>query len=376
MTKKSTILAMFAMSAAASLFAQSVKESNFGKTKEGENVTAITLKNDKGMTVKLMNFGATILQVNVPDRKGEFGDVALGFDDFAPYEGPTDYQGALIGRYGNRIADGKFFINEEPYTLPKNDGPNCLHGGAKGFDKYLWKYETSTSDDAAVAVFTMRSPDGDQGFPGNLDVKVTYSLNNNNELSITYDAVTDKPTVVNLTQHCYFNLAGAGNGNILNHELTINADKYTPVNSTLIPVGKHRDVNGTPFDFRKPMPIGSRIEFKDSQLAIGAGYDHNFVLNKEEGKEKEMTFAARLYDPFSGRQMLIYTKEPGIQFYSGNFLKGNMIGKGGKAYHHRYGVALETQHFPNSPNQENFPSTLVKPGVPYHTQTIYKFSAQ
>ncbi len=374
--KKMLIVMAAAAALCGGLFAQSVDESDFGTTKSGVEVKRITLKNKSGMKVELTNFGAAILGISVPDREGKFADVALGFDKLSDYEKPIDYIGALVGRYGNRIAGGKFFLDGQEYNLTKNDGTNCLHGGKEGFDKRVWSVETSKEGDSVSATFKLTSPDGDQGFPGKLDVVVTYTLNNENELSIDYSAKTDKTTVCNLTQHCYFNLAGAGNGNILGHELTINADKFTPVNSVLIPTGRLKDVEDTPFDFRKNIPIGARIFDRDSQLKIGGGYDHNFVLNKAKGKESDMSFAARVYDPISGRQMEIYTTEPGIQFYSGCQLKGDMIGKGGKAYRAFYGLALETQHFPNSPNEKSFPSVVLTPDKEYKTKTVLKFSAQ
>ncbi len=358
--------------AAAVLSAQSITESDFGKTKNGEAAKLFTLKNSNGITVKITNYGAIVCSVIVPDRSGKFADIVQGFDSIQEYETLSDYFGAVVGRYGNRIARGKFSIDGKSYTLDKNNGENSLHGGLVGFDKKIWSAEAFADKKAAVLKLTLLSPDGDQGFPGNLKVAVTYTLNNDNELIVNYRAVTDKPTVCNLTQHSYFNLYGAGNGNILNHELTIDADHFTPVDKGLIPTGELKSVEGTPFDFRKPMPVGSSINADDGQLKYGGGYDHNWVLNKKPG---EMKLAATLYEPISGRLMEVFTTEPGIQFYSGNFLAGQK-GKGGKAYKYRYGLCLETQHFPDSPNHEKFPSTILRPGQSYDTTTIFKFLTQ
>ena len=355
---------------AAPLSAQSVSESDWGKTKNGEPVKMFTLKNSKGMTAKVITYGATLQSLTAPDRNGKFADVVFGFDKISDYETLNDYYGAIVGRYGNRIANGTFSIDGKEYKLTINNGPNSLHGGLVGFDQKVWKAEASKNNDSASVKLTIVSPDGDQGYPGNLTASVTYTLNNQNELIINYSAESDKPTVANLTNHSYFNLYGAGNGNILNHEVTINADKFTPVDETLIPTGELKDVENTPVDFRKPKPVGSRIDKSDEQLKFGGGYDHNFVLNKKS--PNEMTLAARVYEPISGRKMLIYTTEPGLQFYSGNFLKGTK-GKGGKEYEYRYGMCFETQHFPDSPNQKDFPSTLLKPGTVYHSTTIFKF---
>lgn len=353
--------------------AQSVKQEDWGKTKSGEQVKMFTLKNSKGMTVKVIDYGAIITEIQAPDRNGEFADIVLGFDNIRDYQELTDYFGAVVGRYGNRIAEGKFSIGDNDYTLPQNNGVNSLHGGKVGFDQKVWTGEAVANDDAAKLTLKLKSPDGDQGYPGNLDVTVTYTLTNENKLIVNYKATTDKPTVCNLTQHSYFNLYGAGNGNILGHEVMLNADAFTPVDETLIPTGELKKVEGTPFDFRKPRPVGSRIEKADEQLIIGGGYDHNWVLNKKA--PGEMSLAARVYEPVSGRMLTIETTEPGIQFYSGNFLAGQP-GKGGKNYFFRYGMCFETQHFPDSPNQENFPSTLLQPGETYDTTTVFTFGAQ
>ncbi len=370
---KKTLSIILGLALGFSALAQSVTERDFGKTKNGEAVKIYTLKNKNGVVAKITDYGAIITELHLPDRDGKFEDVVLGFDNIPDYENLSDYFGAVVGRYGNRIADAKFSIDGKEYNLEKNNNGNTLHGGFVGFDKKVWKAVASTTKDAAVLTLTRLSPDGENGFPGNLKVTITYTLNNNNELSVNYYAITDKSTVCNLTQHSYFNLFGAGNGNILNHEVTINADKYTPVDKLLIPTGDIDDVEDTPFDFRKPKTVGARVDADNKQIRYGGGYDHNWVLNKE--KAGEMTFAARVYEPISGRQMEIYTTEPGIQFYCGNFL-GGQKGKNGKAYRYRYGMCFETQHFPDSPNQKDFPSTVLRPDKTYNTTTIFKFSAQ
>ena len=356
---------------------QSIKESNFGKTKNGEPTKIFTLKNDNDVVVKITNYGAIITELHLPDRNGKFVDVVLGFDNIADYETLSDYFGAVVGRYGNRIANAKFKLFGKEYTLEQNNNGNTLHGGFVGFDRKVWKVAEATSNDtAAILKLELFSADGENGFPGNLKVVVTYTLDNKNQLTVNYKATTDKPTVCNLTQHSYFNLFGAGNGSILNHEVTINADKFTPVDKYLIPTGDLDDVEGTPFDFRRPKTVGSRIEEDNRQLKYGGGYDHNWVLNKG-GNLSAMTFAVRVYEPISGRQMDIFTTEPGVQFYCGNFLKGQK-GKAGKEYRYRYGMCFETQHFPDSPNQdaEDFPTTTLIPGQTYDTTTIFKFSVQ
>ena len=373
MKKCVSIIVAIAMSCVA--FGQSISEADFGKTKSGESVKLFTLKNKNGLVAKITNYGAIITELHLPDRNGNFADVVLGFDNIPDYENLSDYFGAVVGRYGNRIADAKFELYGKKYTLEKNNNGNSLHGGFVGFDKKVWKVaDASANKNGAVLKLELLSPDGENGFPGNLRIVITYTLDNSNQLSVNYYAITDKPTVCNLTQHSYFNLYGAGNGNILNHEVTINADKFTPVNKYLIPTGDLDDVEGTPFDFRKPKTVGSRIEQNHKQLAYGGGYDHNWVLNKG-GNLSAMTFAVRVYEPISGRQMEIFTNEPGVQFYCGNFLKGQR-GKGGKAYNYRYGMCFETQHFPDSPNQENFPSTTLTADQTYNTTTIFKFSVQ
>ena len=332
-----------------------------------------TFSNPAGMEVRAMNLGGIIVSVKVPDRNGKFADVTLGFDSFEPYLANRAYFGALIGRYGNRIAKGRFAIDGKEYKLAVNNGPNALHGGLKGFDKYVWKAESFDKPEGAGVILRHASPDGDEGYPGNLNVTVTYTLTDKNELILDYQATTDKATPVNLTNHAYFNLAGAGVGEILNHEIMINADSITAVDSTLIPTGEIRSVEGTPFDFRKPMPIGARIDANEQQIKYGPGYDHNFVLNH---KGAGMVLAARVLERTTGRVMEVSTTEPGVQFYTGNFFDGTITGKGGHAYQRRSGFCLETQHFPDSPNKPSFPSTILRPGETYSSRTIYAFSVE
>ncbi len=345
----------------------------FGKTSGGHKVSLYTLKNASGMQVKITNYGGTIQSVIVKDRKGKFDDVVLGFDTLAGYTAPinTAYFGALIGRYGNRIARGTFTLDGTTYHIPTNDGPNMLHGGKIGFNKRIWDAkDVSTSDTPALELHYL-SPDGEEGFPGNLDVTVRYSLDDKNGLHIDYSATTDKATVLNLTNHSYFNLGGAGSATVLTHKVKLDADKFTPVNSTLIPTGKLENVSGTPFDFRKPTDVGARIGARSEQLKLGHGYDHNFVLNHPGDLN---VVAARVEEPKSGRVLEVFTTQPGIQFYSGNFLTGNIHGIGG-VYRHRSALCLETQHFPDSPNQSSFPTTVLRPGEQFHQTTIYRFSS-
>lgn len=342
-----------------------------------DSIKLYTLRNSAGTEVKITNFGAAVTAIRVADRDGNLADVALGYDNVEGYINAVDkpYFGSIVGRYGNRIAGGAFELDGETYELAKNNGPNHLHGGIIGFDKVVWTTAgTSADQDGASVTMTYLAKDREEGYPGNLNVKVVYTLNDDNELLIEYTATTDKATPVNLTNHTYFNLAGEGNGTILNHHLTINADRYTPVDATLIPTGELAPVEGTPFDFRTAKPIGRDIGKEDQQLEFGLGYDHNWVLNKDD--EGEMTLAATLYDPDSGRFMEVLTEEPGIQFYCGNFLDGRLKGKSGKTYVHRGGLCLETQHYPDSPNQPDFPSTILKPGETYETRTIYRFSTK
>jgi aldose 1-epimerase len=319
-----------------------------------------------------MTYGGTVVSLKVPDKEGKFGDVVLGYDSLADYQKATAYFGALIGRYGNRVGKGKFSIDGKEFKLAVNNGVNHLHGGLKGFDKVVWTASPSVQADGAHLELSYLSRDGEEGYPGNLNVKVEYVLTENNELKIIYSAVTDKPTVINLTHHSYFNLAGAGQGTILDHQLTLNADRFTPTDSGSIPTGELRSVKGTPFDFIKATAIGSRIDQNDEQLKFGNGYDHNFVLSKD----KPLGLAATVYESTSGRVMEVFTTEPGVQFYTGNFLDGAIKGKNGQDYPRRSGFCLEAQHFPDSPNQPKFPSTVLRPGKTYTQTTIYKFSVR
>lgn len=345
-----------------------VSSERFGTIPDGSAVDIYTLKNAAGVEVKAIAYGGIITSLKVPDRSGNFADVVLGFDRLDGYLKEHPYFGAIVGRYGNRIGKAQFALDGRTYTLAKNNGPNHLHGGLKGFDKVPWAAAPVAGQNAVS--FTRTSPDGEEGYPGSLTVRVTYTLTDENELIVDYHATTDKPTPVNLTQHSYFNLAGEGSGDILGHELMINADRYTPVDATLIPTGEFASVDGTPFDFRKPTAIGARINGDHPQLKAGGGYDHNWVLNRSgEGLQP----AARVLEPKSGRTLEVSTLEPGMQFYSGNFLDGSVTGKGGHVYAHRTGFCLETQHYPNSPNQPNFPSTILRPGQTYTTQTVFKF---
>jgi aldose 1-epimerase len=348
-----------------------VTRTNFGKTSTGEDVDLYTLRNVHGVEAKITNYGGIVVSLKVPDRNGKFDDVVLGFKDFEGYMNNGPYFGAIIGRYGNRIAKGRFTLNGVEYKLAVNNGENHLHGGIKGFDKVIWTgSETKTKAGPAV-VLTYLSKDGEEGYPGNLQVKVVYTLTNNDELKIDYSATTDKDTVTNLTHHSYFNLAGEGNGDILNHLLTINANRFVPTDAGSIPTGELRSVAGTPFDFLKATAIGARINQDDEQLKLGNGYDHTYVIN---GRPGTLRLAATAFEPTSGRVMQVWTTEPGMQFYTGNFLDGTLTGKSGKVYQRRFGFCLETQHFPDSPNHPSFPTTTLKKGATYKSTTIYKFS--
>lgn len=334
----------------------------YGTTDDGLNVDEYTLTNSSGMEVKIITYGGVITSIRVPDRDGKLTNVVLGFDNLADYAAKSPYFSAITGRYGNRIANATFTLNGTQYTLDANNGPNSLHGGVKGFDKQIWTAREIQGNSEVGLELSYLSPDGDQGFPGALDVKVTYTLTEHNELRIDYRATTDKATVVNLTNHAYFNLAGSGT--IADHVVSINADRYTPVDETLIPTGELAPVAGTPFDFRQPKPVSKDIQANDEQIARGGGYDHNFVLNLTDLSQPGL--AAKVSDPQSGRTLEVLTTEPGIQFYTGNFLEGNPHPK-------RAGLCLETQHFPDSPNQPAFPSTTLQPGETYQTTTIFKF---
>jgi aldose 1-epimerase len=350
---------------------------DWGKGPDGP-IELYTLKNGKGMEARIMNYGAIVVSLTAPDRNGKYEDVVLGFDSVDGYLKTHPYFGAVVGRYGNRIAKGRFTLNGVEYKLATNNGPNALHGGVKGFDKRLWTAKDVSQGNTPALQLTYRSKDGEEGYPGNLTATVTYTLTDNNELKIDYTATTDKDTVVNLTNHSYFNLMGpTGDGDILNHEIMINADRFTPVDSTLIPTGELAPVAGTPFDLRQATRIGARIGARinedHEQLKFGRGFDHNFVLNGEQGL---LSLAAKVTEPKTGRVMEVHTTEPGVQFYTGNFLDGTLTGKGGKVYQHRYGLCLETQHFPDSPNKPQFPSTVLKPDGTHRSTTVYRFSTQ
>ncbi len=342
-----------------------IEKKDFGSLPDGQKIDLYILKDPGGMKAAITNYGAILVSLEVPDQNNEFADITLGYDDLKGYLEETPYFGATVGRYANRIKGAVFTLNGKTYHLAKNDNNNHLHGGTKGFDKRVWNAEPFENEDSAGIIFRYLSPDGEEGYPGNLSCTVTYTLTNNNELRIDYEAETDQATPVNLTHHSYFNLKGQGNGDILGHELYINADKYTPVDEELIPTGEILSVKSTPFDFTKPTAIGERIE------QVPGGYDHNFVLNGEQGT---LRLAARVLEPESGQVMEILTTEPGIQFYSGNFLDGSIKGKSGKIYEKHYGFCLEPQHFPDSPNHPEFPSTVLEPGDKYSTTTVFRFS--
>jgi aldose 1-epimerase len=345
-----------------------VTRASFGAI-SGQPVDIFTLRNANGIEIKATNYGGIITSIVVPDRNGRPGDIVLGFDDLQAYVKDSPYFGAIVGRYGNRIAKGHFTLDGHTYTLAVNNGPNHLHGGLKGFDKVIWHAEPLAGSTGLV--LSRRSPDGEEGYPGNLDVRVTYRLTDDNRLVIDYHATTDKATPVNLTQHSYFNLAGEGD--VLGHELTIDADRYTPVDANLIPTGELAPVEGTPFDFRKSTAIGARIDTPNPQLKNAGGYDHNWVLNR---KGTGLQLAARVVEPKTGRTLEVSTTQPGLQFYSGNFLDGTLKSKDGRVYVKHAGLCLETQHFPDSPNHPDFPSTILRPGEQYDTQTVFRFGVQ
>ncbi|RSK33314.1 galactose mutarotase [Hymenobacter metallilatus] len=349
----------------------------FGKLADGTEVPLYTLTNAHGLKATITPYGGTLTSLLVPDKAGKLGDVVLGFDELAGYLAPVykqegPYFGALIGRYGNRIARGKFTLDGQPYSIPANNAPNTLHGGKEGFDKKLWTAEPGTSAAGQTLTLTYLSKDGEEGYPGTLTVKVVYTLTQDDALRLDYTATTDKPTVLNLTNHSYFNLNAASGKGILDHELTLNADRFTPVDNTLIPTGVLQQVQGTPMDFRQPHRIGERI--KQVPGAAPGGYDHNWVLADKQRSRPEK--AATVYEPTTGRVMDVYTDQPGVQFYSSNFLKGNLQGKGGITYNQYAGFCLETQHFPDSPNRPNFPSTTLRPGETFRSTTEYRFSTR
>jgi len=354
----------------------SVAVKPFGPAGTSQNTDLYTLTNNLGMVVTITNYGATVVSIQVPDKAGKFDDVVLGFASAKEYEDGKAYFGATVGRYGNRIAHGKFTLDGQSYTLPKNDGDNTLHGGLIGFNKRIWTAKEVPSKDGVAVQFSYTSPDGEEGFPGTLTATVLFTLyKDKNELRIDYAASSDKPTVANLTNHSYFNLAGQGHGDILGHTLQLNASKFTPVDSTLIPTGELRDVKNTPFDFTHPFAIGERINGSDEQLKFGRGYDHNWVLDRPAG-ETSPSLAAVAHEANSGRVLEVLTTEPGVQFYSGNFLDGTVHGKARAVYPQRSAFCLETQHFPDSPNHPNFPSTTVVPGKTLHSTTIFRFSVK
>ncbi len=353
---------------------QTMDKKLFGKLADGSEVYIYTLANKSGMEAKIINYGAAVVSLTAPDKNGKLADVVLGYDSLDGYANDKSYFGAIVGRYGNRIADGKFKLDGKEYQLTINDGANHLHGGLKGYNKVLWnETEIAKTGDGASLTLSYESKDGEQGYPGNLKLTVKYTLTNNNELKIEYNAVTDKPTVLNPTHHSYFNLTGDPEKTILDHELMIDADNTTPVAKGLIPTGKFASVANTPMDFRKPTKIGARIDENYDQLKLGLGYDHNWVLNKHQ---ESLPKVLSVYEPVSGRVMEMYTDQPGVQFYSGNFLDGTVKGKNGIMYKHRTGFCLEAQHYPDSPNHPEFPSTKLEPGQVYKQTTIYKFSAR
>lgn len=346
---------------------------DFGQTEAGQSVKLYTLKNASGAEAAITTYGARVVNLRVPDKSGNLADIVLGFEELPGYLRENPYFGAVVGRYGNRIAKGTFTLNGAPFKLAINNGQNALHGGLRGFDKVVWTVNEASAEEGRGIQLSYLSKDGEEGYPGNLQVTVRYTLTDANELKIDYTATTDKDTVLNLTNHSYFNLAGQGEGDILGHEVKINADRFTPVDAGLIPTGELRAVEGTPFDFRNATTIGARINDGDEQIKLGGGYDHNFVLNGAAG---QMKTAAEVYEPKTGRLMQVLTTEPGMQFYTGNFLDGSVRGKGEKVYRKRYGFCMETQHYPDSPNHPEFPSTVLKPGQKYTTATVYKFSAR
>jgi aldose 1-epimerase len=349
-----------------------LKQEDFGKTGDGQRVELYTLTNANGVEAKITNYGGIIVSLKTPDRNGKMDDVVLGFDNLDEYLKGHPFFGAIAGRYANRIAKGRFTLNGVEYKLFVNNGGNSLHGGSKGYDKVVWKSRQVPAKSGVALELTHFSPDGDEGYPGNLTVKVVYTLTDKNELRIDYSATTDKDTVLNLTNHSYFNLAGQGSGDILKHMVTINADRFTPVDSNLIPTGELRSVKGTPFDFTTPMAIGARVDQDEEQMKFGQGYDHNFVLNGQPGTLRQ---AVKVSEPTTGRVMEVWTTEPGVQFYIGNFLT-ERAGKAGKVYNKRNGFCFETQHYPDSPNHPSFPTTVLKKGGRFQSTTVFKFSAQ
>lgn len=351
-----------------------IEKKSFGKLDDGTEVTLITLKNQNGMKADIISYGATVVSLTAPDRNNKFEDIVLGYDNIEGYVNDNSYFGSIVGRYGNRIAKGQFTLDGKKYQLTINNNENHLHGGKVGFNKKNWEIVKTEENDNGVSVtFKYLSKDGEEGYPGNLVLYVTYTLTKNNELKIDYKATTDKNTILNPTHHSYFNLTGNPNNTILNHELMINASEITPVNSALIPTGKLMKVENTPFDFRKSKKIGKDINSNNEQIKLGLGYDHNFVIDR---KNNDIIKIAEVYEPTTGRLMEVFSDQPGVQFYTGNFLNGSATGKNGIKYNYRTGFCLEAQHFPDSPNQPNFPNVILKPGEEYKQTTIYKFSTK
>jgi aldose 1-epimerase len=369
-----SVALLAAISIGASMTAEAttrIHRDPFGKSSEGAQVEIFTLFGDGGVVVRISNYGGVIVSVEAPGRDGKKADVVLGFQSLDGYLADRSFQGALIGRYANRIAKGRFVLDGKTYVLATNNGVNHLHGGTQGFGRKVWGARVLSDAKGEALELTLLSPDNDEGYPGSLNAKVVYSLGPDNGLAIDYTATTSKPTVVNLTNHTYFNLAGEGSGDILGHEIQIEADQFTPVDATLIPTGELRAVKGTPLDFTKSTPIGARIEDPYEQIAKGSGYDHNFVLRGPAGKPR---LAARVQEPKSGRVLEVLTTQPGVQLYTGNFLDGSFSGKSGRPYHRRHALCLETQHFPDSPNQPKFPGVVLRPGQTYHETTVYRFT--
>ena len=364
------LLAFLLLSSVVLTQAQTITKEAFGKTAEGESVDIYTLRNAHGVEARIMNYGGIVVSLKVPDRNGKFDDVMLGFNDLDTYLKGHPYFGAIIGRYGNRIAKGRFTLNGEEYKLAVNNGENTLHGGLKGFDKVVWTGRESKTKLGPALTLTYLSKDGEEGYPGNLNVKVVYTLTANDELRMDYTATTDKDTVINLTNLAYLNLAGEGNGDILNHRVLINGTRFVPTDAGSIPTGELRKVAGTPFDFTELTAIGDRINNDEEQLKLGNGYDHTWIIN---GRMGTMRIAAQAYEPTSGRWLEVWTTEPGMQFYTGNFLDGTLTGKAGKLYPRRSGFCFETQHYPDSPNHPSFPTTTLKKGATYKSTTIYRF---
>jgi aldose 1-epimerase len=367
------ISAVMGREAASAKRNRDVHKESFGKTREGRPVDLYTLTNSQGLEVRAMTYGGIIVSLRVPDKTGKVDDIVLGHDNLDGYLDNSPYFGAIVGRYANRIANGTFTLDGVKYSLAKNNGPNSLHGGLNGFNKAIWDAKPFKDAKGVGVAFSYLSKDGEEGYPGNLKVKVSYTLTDENQLILDYEATTDKATPLNLSQHSYFNLAGEGSGDILGHHLMLNADRFTPVDQTLIPTGELRPVQGTPMDFTKPSAIGARINEDYEQLVVGKGYDHNYVISR---KGDGLSLAARVHEPTSGRVLEVSTTEPGVQFYSGNFLDGTITGKQGHVYKLRNGFCLETQHFPDSPNHPDFPSTILRPGKTFRSQTIFKFSTE